>query len=71
MTNAHAALAAKINAMAPAALKNCAIEAGATATDEATIVLDFCLARLAGCMGDSDFIAFCDSLPEADFHAAN
>ncbi len=71
MTNAQSALTAKINAMTPAALKACAMEAGATATDEATIVLDFCLARLAGCMSSAEFCAFCESLPEADFHAAN
>jgi zinc transporter ZupT len=71
MTNAQSALTTKINALSPAALKACAMDAGATATDEATIVLDYCLARLAGCMTSAEFIAFCEALPEADFHAAN
>ena len=71
MTEAEAKLTTRIMTLSISQLKACAMDAGATATDEATIVLDYCLARLAGCMTSAEFIAFCEALPEADFHANN
>ena len=71
MTDAEAKLTTRIMIMPISQLKACAIEAGGMATDEATMVLDFCLARLAGRMTDAEFIAFCEALPEAEFHANN
>ena len=71
MSHAKDKLTAAVNAMPFNVLKGVAIKASSTATDDATIVLDFCLARLAGCMTSADFIAFCEALPEeADWHAA-
>ncbi len=71
MTDAEAKLTTRVRAMTITQVKACAIEAGGMATDEATMVLDFCLARLGGCMTDAEFIEFCEALPEADFHANN
>ena len=64
-TPAEAALNARLSRMSLAECQDVARQSYALACngdDNAGIVNDFAMARLAQIMGDSEFIAFCESL---------
>ena len=64
MTEAQQALANRIKAMTLGQIKSAALEVAQRTDDESTIVLDFLLGRLAQITISSEFVAFCERLPE-------
>jgi hypothetical protein len=64
MTEAQKSLSDRIMKMTLGQIKEAAIEMAKRTDDDATIVLDFLLGRLAQITITSEFVAFCESLPE-------